>query len=154
MSIIEKQSTAQIATLLSSHIEEVTLTTSKPSALTVVWVPLMLFLSSFIMSMAWLGHLRFKSLPIGFAIFFAWMLVLPEYFLNISALRMGYGTFTAGLMAAFRVSTGVICVACVSHYFLGETLTSKKLIGFALMIVSLMLISVKKKSGSKKVDIV
>ncbi|MEZ4819829.1 MAG: DMT family protein [Bdellovibrionota bacterium] len=114
-------------------------------------VPLMLLASSLIMSFAWLGHLRFKSLSFGTAIVLAWLLVLPEYLLNISALRMGYGIFHAGFMGALNVATGVICVAAVSYFFLGEVLSTQKLCGFALMAVSLIFIFHKKKTtkGSK-----
>ena len=62
---------------------------------------------------------------------------------------MGYGFFTAGLMGAFNVSTGVVAVACVSHFFLGETLSMKKLLGFGLMIVALVLISSKKPEKNR-----
>lgn len=108
-----------------------------------VMVPLMLFASSMIMALAWLGHLRFKQLSFGVAIPLAWLLVLPEYALNIAALRRGYGRYTGGQMAAFRLCSGVICVALVARVVLGEPLTTHKLIGFALMFVAMSLIAVK-----------
>lgn len=106
----------------------------------------MLCMSSAIMSLAWLGHLRFKELPFHIAIAFAWMVVAPEYLLNIAALRLGYGTYTGGRMAAFRLSSGVVCVALVSRFVLGEPMTPRKLVGFALMIVAMVLISLKPKA--------
>ena len=93
------------------------------------------------MAFAWLGHLNLKDeLTYVTAIVFAWLLVLPEYALNIKALRLGYGPFTGAQMAAFRLCAGVVSVALVSRYFLGEELSLRKWIGFGLMLVAMVLI--------------
>jgi len=106
------------------------------------WVPWMLVASSAIMALAWLGHIRFKDdLPLVTATLLAWLLVFPEYGLNIAALRMGYGRYTGGQMAAFRLCSGVVWIAIVSRFILDEPLTSFKLIGFGLMCVAMWLIS-------------
>jgi hypothetical protein len=104
-------------------------------------VPFMLFISSIIMALAWLGHLRFKDLPFHWAIAAAWLIVLPEYILNIGAIRLGYGTYTGGNMAAFNLCTGVVCVALVSRFVLDEPFTAQKLAGFALMGVAMLLVA-------------
>lgn len=104
-------------------------------------VPLLLIMSSAVMATAWLGHLKFKEdLSFWTATFFAWFLVLPEYALNIKALRIGYQKYTAGQMAAFRLCSGVVCIAFVSHYILDEVITIQKFFGFALMIIAMVLI--------------
>ncbi len=101
----------------------------------------MLFASSVVMAFAWLGHLRLKQLPYPLAILFVWLLVFPEYLLNIRALRMGYGPFSGGQMAAFRLASGVVAVALVARFVLGEELGWRKLLGFALMIAAMVLIA-------------
>ena len=106
-------------------------------------VPVMLFASSLIMAFAWLGHLKFRRLPFIWATLCCWLLVLPEYLLNISAIRLGYRVYTGAQMAAFRLSSGVICVALVSRFLLGEDLSRRQLLGFGLMIVAMILISRK-----------
>lgn len=102
------------------------------------------------MALAWLGHLRFKE-EVSFlmATAVAWLLVLPEYALNILALRLGIKRYSGGQMAAFRLCSGVVCIALVSRFVLGEPLTTKKLIGFLLMFVSMLLI---RSSDRKKGD--
>ncbi|EDY87350.1 hypothetical protein GP5015_831 [gamma proteobacterium HTCC5015] len=108
----------------------------------------MLLFSSAIMATAWLGHLRYKEdMTFWMATLFAWLLVLPEYALNILALRLGYKTFTGGQMGAFRLCTGVVCIAFVSHYVLGEQLTLQKMLGFAVMAFSMILITRSDKRG-------
>lgn len=105
-----------------------------------VLVPLTLLLSSVIMALAWLGHLRFQHWRIPTALAVSWVLVLPEYFLNVAATRWGHGTFTGAQMASLNLCTGVLCVALVSRYLLEERLSSKQLAGFGLMAAAIVLI--------------
>ena len=111
-------------------------------------VPFMLILSSAIMAIAWLGHLKYKQdLSFWLATLAAWLIVLPEYLLNISAIRWGVKKYTPSQMAAMNLSSGVVFIALVSHFFLGEALTTRKYIGFVLMTVAMMLIT-----GVKKIE--
>ncbi|MGB0882256.1 MAG: DMT family protein [Vicingaceae bacterium] len=103
-------------------------------------VPIMLFVSSILMAFAWLGHIKFKNKSFFSALIFSWLLVLPEYLLNVSAIRWGAGTFQPSEMAAMNLCTGVICIALVSKIFLGEQLTTRKIIGFVLMAISVVLV--------------
>ncbi|HHH29528.1 MAG TPA: small multidrug resistance protein [Polyangiaceae bacterium] len=105
----------------------------------------MLVGSSLIMALAWLGHLRLKNeLSFASATLLAWLLVLPEYALNIKALRMGYGLYSGGQMAALRLASGVVAVAVVSRFVLNEALTLRKLLGFGVMILAMVLIVSKR----------
>jgi uncharacterized protein (DUF486 family) len=106
----------------------------------VVVVPIMLFTSSMLMALAWLGHLKFEHWPFTQALFACWLLVLPEYFLNISAIRIGYRFYSGAQMATFRLCSGVLCVALVSRFVLGEELTDRKLLGFGIMVVAMVLV--------------
>lgn len=107
-----------------------------------VLVPAFMLLASCLMSLAWLGHLRYRD-SIGFwtALAISWLLVLPEYVLNVAATRYGYDTFSGAQMATFHLAFGVICVALVSRFVLGEPLTAKQLIGFALLVAGTVLIT-------------
>ncbi|WP_372367497.1 DMT family protein [Candidatus Uabimicrobium sp. HlEnr_7] len=117
----------------------------------------MLILSSTIMAMAWLGHLKYKeNLSFWIATLVAWLIVLPEYLLNISAIRWGVKKYTPSQMAAINLSSGVVFIALVSHFFLGEALTTRKYIGFAFMIMAMILITgpkkIKKPENTKTVE--
>jgi hypothetical protein len=100
----------------------------------------MLLASSVIMAFAWLGHIRFRGWGFPVALVLSWLLVLPEYVLNVSAIRYGHGTYTGGEMASFNLCTGVLCVALVSQYFLKETLERRQIAGFVLMAVAIVLV--------------
>jgi len=96
-------------------------------------VPLMLFASSVLMALAWLGHIRFRHKGFWYALAASWVIVLPEYLLNISAIRWGVGTYQPSEMAAMNLSSGVVCVAIVAKLFLGEHLNRRQIAGFFLM---------------------
>jgi uncharacterized protein (DUF486 family) len=114
-----------------------------------ILVPFMLILSSAIMALAWLGHLKYKEdLSFLMAALFAWLLVLPEYILNVSAIRWGVGVYQPSEMAAMNLSSGIIFIALISHFMLGEEISTQKYIGFGLMIIAMVLIS-----GSKPAEI-
>lgn len=104
-------------------------------------VPAMLFLSSLLMAVAWLGHLRFEDSPFLVALAIAWLIVLPEYMLNVGAVRLGKGIYTGATMASFNLCSGVICVVLVSRFVLGESMNARQYAGFALMLVAMLLIA-------------
>ena len=107
----------------------------------VVWVvPAMLLLSSIIMAFAWLAHLRFRHYPLIVAVLASWLLVIPEYVLNVYSTRLGHGTFTGAQMASLNLCTGVVCVAGVSVLVLREQITRRQWTGFGLMAVAIFLI--------------
>src|SRR5688572_30762631 len=92
-------------------------------------VPAMIFLSGAFMAVAWLGHLRIREHGFWIALLLSWAIVLPEYVLNVLATRYGYGTYSGAQMGLFHLCSGVVCVALVSRYVLGETLHGPQLAG-------------------------
>ncbi len=108
--------------------------------MTLYFVPAMLFASSVLMAFAWLGHIRFRHKSYAAALFASWFLVLPEYVLNVVAMRWGHGTFTGGEMAALNLCSGVVCVAVVARIFLGEQFGWRKMVGFTLMAFAIVLV--------------
>jgi uncharacterized protein (DUF486 family) len=104
-------------------------------------VPCMLSISSMFMALAWIGHLRFKELPFLYAFGACWLLVLPEYYLNVKALRLGYTLYSGAQMAAFRLCSGVVFVAIVARFVLDESLRPRQLAGFCVMVVAMLLIA-------------
>ena len=103
-------------------------------------VPIMLFSSSVLMAFAWLAHIKFQHKKFTIALLASWFLVLPEYLLNISAIRWGHGTFEPSEMAAFNLCSGILCVALVSRFFLKESQSLRQIGGFALMAIGVVLV--------------
>ncbi|MCA9103003.1 MAG: DMT family protein [Pirellulales bacterium] len=110
-------------------------------------VPLMLLASSVLMAFAWLGHIRFRSRGFWVALLVSWFIVLPEYALNVSAMRLGHGVYSGGeavysaaQMAAINLCTGILCIALVSRFFLKERLNGYQISGFVLMALAIVLV--------------
>lgn len=103
-------------------------------------VPVLIAISGAFMAVAWLGHLRVKQYGFWIALFFSWMIVLPEYMLNVFATRWGHGVYTGAQMAAIHLASGVVCVALVSRYLLGEPLGGKQLLGLGLLTIGMLLL--------------
>jgi uncharacterized protein len=105
-----------------------------------VLVPVMIFVSGAFMAVAWLAHLRFKSWGFWPALGMSWSIVLPEYVLNVAATRYGYGTYTGAQMASFHLVSGIVCVALVSRFVLGETFGARQGLGFVLLAGGMVLL--------------
>jgi uncharacterized protein (DUF486 family) len=103
-------------------------------------VPLLIAASAGFMSIAWLAHLRIRQQGFFTALALSWAIVLPEYILNVAATRYGYGTYSGAQMASFHLAAGVVGVALVSRYVLGEALSATQMIGFAFLTVGMILV--------------
>lgn len=106
----------------------------------IILVPLLIITSGAFMAVAWHGHLRIRHLGFWIALALSWAIVLPEYILNVTATRYGYGTYTGAQMAAFHLTAGVVFVALVSRFVLGERISSSQLIGFVFLALGMLLI--------------
>ncbi len=100
----------------------------------------MIFTSGAFMSVAWLGHLRFKERGFWLALLMSWLIVLPEYVLNVLATRLGFGTYTGAQMASFHLCSGVVCVALVSKLVLGEPIGAQQVGGFVFLALGMVLL--------------
>ncbi len=111
----------------------------------------MLITSSGFMAVAWLAHLSLATqLTWIEATALAWTLALPEYAINIHALRTGIRHFRGAQMAAFRLASGVAFVALAQYVLLDEPLTPRKLLGFSLMAVSIFLIAGRRGASTRE----
>jgi len=109
----------------------------------IILVPLMLLTAGLLMSFAWIGHLKFKSWSFFTALAVSWLLVLPEYILNVFSVRWGRDVFSGAQMAAIHLGSGVLWVTLIAILYLGETLSWSQGAGFALMGTGISLILIK-----------
>lgn len=94
---------------------------------------LLLALSNIFMTLAWYGHLKFKSAPLWIAIILSWAIALVEYCLAVPANRIGSQHYNlAQLKTMQEVITLVVFVLFAWAYF-GERPTFNQGIGFAFV---------------------
>ena len=94
----------------------------------------LLALSNTFMTVAWYGHLRYKTAPLVLTIMLSWLIALPEYALQVPANRLGAGQFsTAQLKIIQEVISITVFLVFNFLYFRGVP-TWREGVAFALIL--------------------
>ena len=97
----------------------------------------LLLASNIFMTMAWYGHLKFKSTALWVAIAASWLLALPEYALQVPANRLGYmGGISAYQLKILQECITLIVFIAFAWLALGETPSLKHLVSFSLILAA------------------
>lgn len=92
-----------------------------------------LVLSNLFMTVAWYGHLKFKSAPLLIVIVASWAIAFVEYCLAVPANRIGAAVYTlAQLKTIQEVVTLTVFVGFAAVVF-GEMPTWRTVAGFVLI---------------------
>lgn len=94
----------------------------------------LLVVSNLFMTLAWYGHLKFKSAPLLTVILVSWGIAFFEYVLQVPANRYGHGTFSAAQLKTIQEVITLVVFVLFSTYYLGEDLRWTHLVGFALIL--------------------
>jgi len=82
---------------------------------------LLLIGSNTFMTVAWYGHLKFKSTPLLLVILVSWLIALPEYALQVPANRIGHtGGFSAPQLKLLQEVISISVFVIFSAWYLGE----------------------------------
>jgi uncharacterized protein (DUF486 family) len=94
---------------------------------------LLLTASNCFMTVAWYGHLKFKSAPLWIAILASWGLAFFEYLLQVPANRLGYGTLSAYQLKVLQEAITLGVFMLFAWLALGETPSFRYLLSFSLI---------------------
>jgi uncharacterized protein len=94
---------------------------------------MLLIMSNIFMTLAWYGHLKFKSAPLLAVILISWGIAFFEYCLAVPANRIGHGHYSAAELKTIQEVITLIVFAGFSVLFLKEPLTMNHIIGFSLI---------------------
>lgn len=100
----------------------------------------LLIASNLFMTIAWYGHLRFKTAALTTVILVSWGIAFFEYLLQVPANRIGYGYFTAAQLKTIQEVISLTMFALFSAFWLGEALTWQHAAGFALICIGAWLV--------------
>ncbi len=104
-------------------------------------LPIALLLGSNVfMTVAWYGHLKYKSSPLLLVIFASWGIALFEYALMVPANRLGSAVYSAPQLKGIQEVITLVVFAGFSAWYLGEPLKWNHWAGFALIAVAAWLI--------------
>ena len=98
------------------------------------WTPIVLLIgSNLFMTVAWYGHLKVKESPLLLVILASWAIAFVEYCLAVPANRIGHAVYSAAELKTMQEVITLVMFAGFSVWVLGEPLTWKHAIGFALI---------------------
>jgi uncharacterized protein (DUF486 family) len=94
---------------------------------------LMLIGSNLFMTLAWYGHLKFKSTPLLIAIVVSWGIAFVEYCLAVPANRIGSAAYSTAQLKTMQEVITLIVFIGFSAIYLKEPLGWNHFAGFALI---------------------
>ncbi len=94
---------------------------------------LLLVASNVFMTLAWYGHLNFKSKPLWLVVVGSWGIAFVEYCLAVPANRYGHAVYSAAELKTIQEVITLVVFAAFSVLYLKESLSWNHLIGFALI---------------------
>ncbi|MBU6379361.1 MAG: DMT family protein [Gammaproteobacteria bacterium] len=93
----------------------------------------LLIASNIFMTIAWYGHLKYKSSPLWIAILASWSIAFVEYCLAVPANRYGHAVYSAAELKTMQEVITLAVFAGFSVLYLKESLSWNHLIGFTLI---------------------
>lgn len=95
---------------------------------------ILLTLSNVFMTLAWYGHLKYKTAPLFTVILVSWGIAFAEYCLAVPANRIGHGTYSAAELKTIQEVITLTVFAIFSVVVLKEAITLNHLVGFSLIV--------------------
>jgi uncharacterized protein len=100
----------------------------------------LLLISNVFMTIAWYGHLKYKSSPLWIAILVSWMIASVEYCFQVPANRIGHYQFSAAQLKTIQEVITLAVFSVFSVVYLKESLRWNYVAGFALIVVAVFII--------------
>jgi uncharacterized protein (DUF486 family) len=94
---------------------------------------LLLIGSNVFMTLAWYGHLRFKTAPLVTVVLAAWGIAFIEYCMAVPANRWGSAVYTTAQLKTLQEVITLSVFAAFSIFYLKEPMTWNYFVGFALV---------------------
>lgn len=97
-------------------------------------LPIMLLVASnLFMTLAWYGHLNYKSAPLMLVIMVSWAIAFVEYCLAVPANRIGHAVYSAAELKTIQEVITLLVFAGFSVLYLKEPLGWNHFVGFGLI---------------------
>ncbi|CAN5653181.1 DMT family protein [soil metagenome] len=100
----------------------------------------LLIISNIFMTIAWYGHLRFKSSPIWIIILVSWGIALFEYCFHVPANRIGHRTFSASQLKVMQEVITLVVFCGFAVTYLKEPLRWNYVVGFLLILAAVAVV--------------
>ena len=94
---------------------------------------LLLCASNLFMTVAWYGHLRFRSAPLLLVIVASWGIAFVEYCLAVPANRMGRSVYSAAELKTLQEVITLVVFGIFARVYLHEAIGWHHTLGFLLI---------------------
>jgi uncharacterized protein len=94
---------------------------------------LLLMASNIFMTIAWYGHLKFKSKPLFLVILASWGIAFVEYCFAVPANRFGSAVYSAAQLKTIQEIVTLTVFSVFSITYLGEPIRWHQVVGFGLI---------------------
>jgi uncharacterized protein (DUF486 family) len=101
------------------------------------WLPIALLVcSNLFMTVAWYGHLKFKSKPLLIVILVSWGIAFFEYCLQVPANRWGNSVYSATQLKIIQEIITLVVFCGFAMLYLGEKIRWNHLAAFLCIIAA------------------
>ena len=104
---------------------------------------ILLTISNVFMTIAWYGHLKYKSSPLFKVIVISWLIAFVEYCFQVPANRIGHGQFSAAQLKTIQEVITLVVFCVFSVVYLKEQLRWNYIVGFSLIVAAVFFIFIK-----------
>ncbi|GIW10870.1 MAG: DMT family protein [Chloroflexi bacterium] len=96
----------------------------------------LLTISNVFMTLAWYGHLKFKTWPLGLAIVASWGIALAEYIFQVPANRLGAEQFTLTQLKVMQECITLVVFTAIAFLLFGEQPRWNILVAYLLIVAA------------------
>ena len=94
----------------------------------------LLIISNIFMTLAWYGHLKYKTKPLVGVIVVSWLIAFFEYIFQVPANRVGSQIFTVTQLKILQECISLVVFTAIAFLLFGETLKWNNLVSYVLIV--------------------
>ena len=94
----------------------------------------LLIISNVFMTLAWYGHLKYKSKPLVLMILASWSIALFEYIFQVPANRIGAQRFTVTQLKIMQECITLVVFTVVAYFLFGQSIRWNHVVSYLLLV--------------------
>jgi len=94
----------------------------------------LLVISNIFMTLAWYGHLKYKTKPLIVVIVVSWLIAFFEYIFQVPANRIGSQIFTVTQLKILQECITLVVFTGIAYLLFGETMKWNILVSYVLIV--------------------
>ena len=94
----------------------------------------LLIISNVFMTLAWYGHLKYKSKPLVLMILASWSIALFEYIFQVPANRIGSQRFTVTQLKIMQECITLVVFTIIAYLLFGQSIRWNHVVSYLLIV--------------------